>query len=583
VRRVAWLVLALADASALAWGRHVAVHGRVVDPVGGRTTGAYGRSMLAGGMLRTAVRRGDRDLRALAERTLVQASYSRSAFSELAVAEALAEVGRLEDPALDRTVRKELLAYDVATVGSRAEGCARRPTCWNNLKLVDAVAVLRVLAVPGLDGLPASKRLADRRRARAEAVDVLVRRVAQVQRVSAHLSLPGAPRAFGAVLSDPPPNPVAYHALSTFMLARGMQALPAAERGPRLRASLRRALVALHGLTGPDGDVSWMGRGQGQSWTLALGAAACAMALELLGPQEPQAGRCLGMAARQLAELERRARPGTGAVGIAVLPRPSWVRGVDRYVNRVDYEGLTLFGLQALADALARLGAGPTPLEPAGARAGLRFADPGASGLATTVRDGVWLGVHAAGSHPHDARYGGGLLAVKARGSDGRWRDVLDLRPKTNPPGGPPALGPSLVVRGGLAPFVGTGIRVPRSGVVEVRGAWRRAGRHVRRGVLTYVVAGGGTAVDLRFAAGRDERFVLREVVAPGAPVPTALRQGGRALPRTGKVSRVRRPWGAADRDDSDVLTSAFKVRRAGAVTIRWAVRPSGASAAPSL
>lgn len=556
---------ALADASAAEWAALVRERGAIVDPLGSPVTGGYGRAMLAYGMLRTALRRDDAALRELAEVALARAAYSRDPFSQLAVAEALVAAGALREE-LDRSTRRDLAGYDVPVVGERAAACSRRDDCWSNLKLVDALAVLRSLDA-GFAGATPSARLADGPAARRAALDVLGRRAAAVMAPSAKLDVPGAPRLTGGVLSDPPGNAIAYHALSTFMLARGIATLPAHERTQQQVVSLRRTVVALHGLVAPDGDVSYMGRGQQQAWTYALTAGACAGALRLLGPREFAAGRCMGVIHRALGILERRQASGAD-VGVGILPRPTWLRGVDRYVNRIDYEGLVLFGLHATADALEETASLPAPLPPAGGEAGMAFVDPRATGLAVTQAGGVWMAVHRAAGHPTDARYDAGLLAVQVR-RHGVWRPALDPRPKTNPPERLPASGPLLRTPGGPARFTGRRIEVVRPGEVLVEGAWRLRGRTVRSGTLRFRAT--RTGVRLALDAHQGERFDVREVVAPGAP--EALVLDGGVGTATGSPVRRTRPWGTAARDDSDELRWGVRVRADGMLRLRWRLR----------
>ena len=231
-----------------------------------------------------------------------------------------------------------LRAYVAPTVGPRAQPCQRRADCYNNLKLVDAVASLALVRT-GLVSPVRGTRLADPAATERATRAFLDARVAAAQRPDLRITGGGV----AAVLSDPSRNPLAYHALSTAILMRAVRLSGA----PGARAAARRALWALVGLADPRGTVAWMGRGQENTWTYAASVYAA-----LAGAAEFASEPALASRLRRLAELsfaELLARQ--GPTGFAVVPGPprATLAGADKSQNTVVCNGLTLVFLHLAA------------------------------------------------------------------------------------------------------------------------------------------------------------------------------------------------------------------------------------------
>jgi len=337
-----------------------------------------------------------------------------------------------------------------------------------NWRLVEAVAWIE-LARSGLTSPRDGAVLADPAGALAQAERVVNERAPRLARATKRRD----PRAgTTAILSDPPFNPLAYHALSTALLARAIDLLgPAA--GEPARRTLARALRASRAFAGPDGDLAYWGRSQEQSWVLAVTAYADGGAL----------------AARALDRLE--ALHGSAQHGLALTPALArdpvdGLRGLDGWVAATPYTGWTLVGLEWL---LARTGEAPAPGPLSADADGALVLGRGASSFAT-VRDGdTWFAVKRAaagrsrltGIYDLDARYDGGLVSLKRRAGD-RWQDLSPVRPYGRLPWG--TIGPSLRVRGGLARFEGRRLSAAGDGVT-LRGRYRLpSGRIVRWGAL---------------------------------------------------------------------------------------------------
>lgn len=344
-----------------------------------------------------------------------------------------------------------------------------------NKYLVETVAVLE-LARTGLTSTRPGAVLNDIGAARRKALDMLGRRVPL--RVDQLRGVAAGHRT--SALSDPGGQPLAYHTLTAGFLARAIELA-----GPHAPAAARRALtVAVRttwALQSPDGDLSYIGRSQGQSWALALAAyaarSATSQACTALERELQATGqRALG----RLRELHA-----VGADGLAIIPSafgPATLAALDDYAGQVVYNGLTLTGLEWAASAPRRCRAGRLLADRPGADAVLPF---GASTFAVARSGPVWMAVKRAASEPGDSRYAYGLRTLKLRDGQGRWRDLLPATPRH---AGRPvsSLGPSLLLADGrIAAPHGTSMRVSANGEIRVKTRFVTAGGTVvRSGVV---------------------------------------------------------------------------------------------------
>ena len=365
-------------------------------------------------------------------------------------------------------------------MGARAQACHDRPSCYSNLKLVDATATLRLLQT-GAPVLRGDARIAHPAASRGAAERLLARWIPSVMDFHARLTLgdrlvPGA-----SVMSDPRQYPLAYHALSAAMYAHAVGDLggwpPARER-----RTLRAALDALSGIVAPDGELAYLGRGDGQVWAPAAALYAATVGAHLFAADPERSRRYRAVAAAMIAVLEARA-PSGAQVGFTLVPgaegRTSYA-GIDHYANAVTYNGLALFFLNLAADAARRAPAagGPLPAQ----RGRMTFADPRASGIAVVRRGDVWFAVHDAQTHPTDLRYDFGLLRLKVR-VRGRWADVLERRPLTEGPlAGRDSAGPALLTPSGPAlPEGRVAVRATASCAFAAAGGWAAGSCAARR------------------------------------------------------------------------------------------------------
>ena len=458
--------------------------------------------MLAYSVHRSGERIGDPTLVAAAERVWPHAaSASRaSAFDMVGAAYAYRNLALSDE-------RRTQLATYMSVYGIPLNGyiCILLPSCYGNLKLVDALAVLSITGA-GIRAADPAMRLGKPALARAHAARIVNKRIGKVVDHGLRARLPGV-RVRGSYLSDPTANPVAYHGLSAFMLSEAVRELgPSAS--PAARRASRETMDALAVLVAPDGDLSYLGRGQDQAWVPGLVAGALASGARDAAATHPaRAGRYLAAARRA---VERLATLHAGPQGLQLVPGAAvrtTAAGIDHYAHTVAYNGLALFGLTVALDALAAI-----PTAEIGALASehrLVVRDSAASGLGIVADGAGWLAVHRQ-ADTDDLRFDFGALALKRRTPQG-WIDLLAPRPhvplayNTGGPGllrrGQPLLpgDEKLLVPGGEK------IRVRRR-TLTVHGGYREGDRWIRRVRFRWRLTRTGARLSVR-GARRGDRF----------------------------------------------------------------------------
>ena len=374
--------------------------------------------------------------------------------------------------------------------GIAADVCYQRPSCFNNYKIADAVLNLE-LARSGLRSTVRHTRLRDPLLLRRRAVRYLSATLPRFAPPSGRLAIPGRPAQTATILSDPGTRPLAYAALCTAWAVRGARL--AGKGAPvGLRRLARRALLGLLGVTGPDGELSWSGRGQGQAWTHAASLYAAAGGAALFADSDPLlAARLRRLADVQLAALGARMRGGV----LQVLPSGNAeLAGLDHYYSVTGSTGLALAFLQMargdLPDPKARRLELPAEID------GASYVDPGAETGLVTRRSGLsWMGLRMRRSHPFDPRSDAGLLRA-VRLVDGRWREQLPERP------GPLAKAGTRTPSGGPVLVLGATHLQPRAGAVQqlfggvdLHGTWTSAGGGSVPGTWRYSATAAGVAL----------------------------------------------------------------------------------------
>lgn len=568
----------LADRVAEAWAARQAPSGLFRAPADDRLSGGYGTVMIGYGLLRTGERRRDTELVAAGVRAvstaLTRRASQRGVFDLLAMATSynFARAKLDAEPAFKRVRpawEDHLRSAAAPAVGEWALGCVQREHCFHNHEIVEAAADLELLAT-GLRSERAGTKLADPAGLRARALYTVDEVVPSVTgRRARVLDASGSGRPAG-LLSDSGPFPLAYHGLSSSMLALALSRLyPNVPEAAR--AALGRAVEALAGFMGPDGDVAYIGRRQQQAWALA-GAAHAGESASVLFLGRGGASRRFESAADRALERLRSRHPVTGR-GLAMVPREDAgdERGVD--ANAVVLNGLTLFMLNLAAD-----GASHSPdlsrTDLAADRPGGAFLDPAQARFAAVRHDDVWFAVHAR-PRPPDLRNDFGLMALKTRGRDGAWRDALRPRPLTT--SGNASAGPVLENEGErLLPY-GDRIRVLAGGVVLVRGAYRPPGARQggRPASFRFTPVEDGVRASFPVEAGDTVRLSSFE---PEGESGNELEQGTSLEP----ARRIRRA-GFASCCDRRLTARETILRPKRARTIAWELRAGpGLERAPS-
>jgi hypothetical protein len=359
--------------------------------------------------------------------------------------------------------------YGIPVNGYR---CLVKPTCYGNLRLVDALAVIGITG-NGVRASDPAARLADPVAARASAAYVVNEWIGRVVDHGVHARI-GSARMRGSLLSDPQLNTTAYHALSSFMLSEAVAQL-GPEASPAARRAQRETLDTLAALVAPDGDMSYLGRGQGQTWVPALVAGAMANGARKVARRHPaRAARYLAVARRA---VHRLAALYASPQGFRLVPGDrTTADGIDGYAHTVAYNGLALFGLTVALDALETIpGVRVGRRVPAERR--LAVEDAGMSGLGVVSDGRVWLAVHKKPSAVNDLRYDFGALALKRRTAHG-WVDLLAPRPLA--PTSPNSAGPALMHRGVPVLPRGYDVEVHRRRVKVSGGGYRLGARWLR-------------------------------------------------------------------------------------------------------
>jgi hypothetical protein len=493
-------VSALVASTTNEWAAHQTPEGWLIDPVLGRATGSYGLGMTGQSMVSLGLSQNDVPLieDGLRAELAEVAQPDGGGFELLALSEAFAwNNTHLASMGAWAAARATIAAFitDHAPLVSDAGDCYSEERCYDNLKLVAAVAELSLLqtGLPNLTlGTPATIRV--------KALAALTQAAKNTGTDARRLGTD--PFRGAGILSDPGRSPLAYHVLSTLMLGQAVKRL-GASAPVSVIAAFSRCARALIGLMAPDGDVAYIGRGQGQVWTVAASIDALSLAAQMTHSATWR-GRYLAGAALELARL-RSLYPADGW-GLPLVPRlagadsgtaaptrpapntpnqtPPNYLGIDGYANTVEYDGLSLWALADAAHVLSLIP--PTPYQALPSTKKGAFLDPSHTKFAAVTDGRLWFAIHGSDSDPADARYGFGLISVERDSAQG-WRAVLPYPPLT------PLLtstaitsGPTLI-RGSKHFYpVNTRIAVGASGVVTIHAGWSATnGKAVTARVVT--------------------------------------------------------------------------------------------------
>jgi hypothetical protein len=468
----------------------------------------YGRAFLGLALLQSGIRDGDdpqiaAGLKAVGYAASHPVRRDRIVFENLAL-ETAYNVARASlggdarfqaiRPALERRIKRTT----VIQFGGK------RP--YYNYYLVDSAGLMEALA-SGLRSSVKGSALARRTRTR-RLVKALVNTTAP--RIGARYST-SDPAGRLAVLSDPPWNPPAYDAFSLALLARITNRLGPAATSDAARELMRRMARSLWVLASPTGSVSYWGRSQDQSWTLAMTAYGALATAHLPGTSPEDAARFEALAARALTRL--RDHYAGGRFGFWITPAfadgiRGAIPGIDAYADAASYSGLTLVGLNWALEEMDADGPAPGPL--AADIPGVHRISRGPSAVVFVrtahlwfaVKQGPGVYVPGVGDYRRDVRYDSGLVALQ---NTLLGEDVIPARPHSRR--GDDRAEPVLVRRGQAGGFWGTSLRTTTGGGVDLTGGFRAGSRWLRRGVrVTYRPRGCGLRQSL--STRRGDRIV---------------------------------------------------------------------------
>lgn len=467
----------LVDRSVESWHKHQLPDGSFEDPVVGRVRN-YGSVMIGQAMATRGLALNRPDLihagiQAEADQVNhpTYGSFERFALAEAYIWNKQNLTGTAEWQTALPQFKNFLSNPGSLTVGEKAKNCFALASCWNNLKLIQAYANIKLLET-GLADAPqisndpnaavagdVSARLTrESRTLLGQAVQNTGNDAEQIGRV-----------AYGnaGINSDPSTYPLAYHALVTLMMGKTIENLGPDKTPAGLRQAFMRGNRALIGLMSPDGDIAYMGRGQGQVWGPAV--AADSLALAARNTNDPAwRARYLAGASRAINRLETLYTPADW--GVPLVPRltksfsPNY-HGVDGYANGVMYDGFKDWALLDTASNLRSMPdtqPGSIPADSQGV-----LLDPVRSKLAAVRKGKLWWAIHGADSHS-DARYDFGVIAALRR-VNGRWIPALPYKPLTEEQS---SGGPVLISNGQIKVPVSTAMGAEADGTVTVSGGW---------------------------------------------------------------------------------------------------------------
>jgi hypothetical protein len=380
-----------------------------------------------------------------------------------------------------------------------ADPCFQKPGCFNNYVLAGKLLDLE-LAHSGLRASRAGARLSEPRLV-AQTLRWMARSLPRTTSETARVHVPGTREHLGAALSDPSTYPLAYQALCAAELTRATYLAGRSAPGAMRRLETA-ALWDLLGMTAPNGEISWWGRGQDIVWTTAASFYAAMQGSVLVLHSDPGlAARLRRLAQVDLAALRVRlgvpgfrARPIAGVGGGA---------GIDSYYGPVGTTALALVWLE-LAREVAPEVSGPLAPLPS-EQPGSWTSDPRRAGVFALRSGAVWLAVsaHRVGS---DARTGWGLLRAMRGTASGAWQALLPDRPllpgyRPEAPAGPLLLGAHGAP---LEPLTGRVSVSSRS--IAMSGHWG-IGKKPLPARWTWAPAGAGVGLTSTCPRGRSLRF----------------------------------------------------------------------------
>jgi hypothetical protein len=304
------------------------------------------------------------------------------------------------------------------------------------------------------------------------------------------------------IFNDPPDNPMAYEGLTLGMYAHLIRMLGHRANG-RARDMLRKATDAMYYDTAPDGDSGYFGRSQEILWSAAGTAYGATVAANLDGTSDTDAARYRALADRALQRL-RDAYPisDQGQYFVPGLAQSisKTFPALDGYAGAPSMDGIALVMVDYLLDEIK---SDAKYSRIASDRSMSRGLGHGQGRIAMVRSGDVWFALRLQPTlHRHhigDLRYDAGLAIAKRRDDQGRWTDIVPVRPTTKAPGFDSA-GPAILSGNQVAAFPFGDSLDTSKGRVRVKGSIdSRSGDALAPYRATYAATECG--VELLFAA----------------------------------------------------------------------------------
>lgn len=447
-----------------AWRYRQSGNGQFKDPVKGRQA-SYSSPMLAQAMIELGVKRNDPGLISQglkAEKAQINHPDNGGfnvGFEVIGLVDSikqndylLAENGQwqsLRGPLTEFVAKRYNRGIERKTKrANEIASCMTNPKCFYNLKLVAATASIDY----HLNEIGINTKIQPRKKLSKKASisfnvanpagkttkarganDALLEQAARLTSKDAKTSTWNEA---SGILSDPAAkdsnNPLAYNALSSMMLGHALEAKGYDGASVNVKNAFERTAKSIVGYMAPDGETSYIGRGQGQVWVPAIALNALAIAAK--NASDPAwKGRYLSASDRLINHIEKTYAPNQ-FLGMPLAPRlkeksskNTSYNGLDYYASYNMYEGLALYGLRQAREILKT----ESDLEASQPTSEIDsvFIDPSQTKFATVKSGNIWYAIHGGDAQP-DARYDFGIIAAQKKVGD-VWLPATAHRPHT--------------------------------------------------------------------------------------------------------------------------------------------------------
>lgn len=467
----------IVNTTASAWASHQAEDGRYIDPVVGVLP--FGVPKTGQAQIEVGARTGNLDLiRSGVRGTLAEIQHPNNEGFNVGLEVAGMANGygwnqaNLADNPDWSGARQPIVDFLIARNGRGVSKdnpglakCFDDKNCWYNLKLAKAFANSEMKAA-GIEQ-PSGAQIAAINSKRHLQTDAIMQQGANntsnTGRYVGELSGYGK----AGILSDPPYNPLAYNAFSAMITGHILERRGYTEAPAEQRQAFERMTKSIVGSMAPNGDINYIGRGQGQVWT--LGTAADALAIAAKNTADPAwRGRYLRGAHLLLDRINSQYTPGSW--GLPLVPRhltdpkPDY-KGIDSYAQWASYNGTALWGLSNAAKVLRQIPDTQQSSIPADVNG--TFIEPHQTKFAATRKGGLWWAVHGSRTHS-DTRYDFGIVNAQRKIND-TWKPVQTYRPLTKQ-AAPGSL--SMVFDEQRYTPASTSMSADGKGTVNIRGGW---------------------------------------------------------------------------------------------------------------